>query len=92
MISTQSKKREPADPNLEREIAIKGAMRRPGLNGRRIVLKHGFTAAVVTETIQGTYASARVRSVIAAEIRETCAARSLDLSGVGLTPPDFWEE
>jgi len=91
-MKPQPSTREPADPNLEREIAIKGAMRRLGLNGRRIALKHGFTGAMITETIRGTYASARVRSVIAAEIREACTARGLDLSGVGLTPPDLWEE
>jgi lambda repressor-like predicted transcriptional regulator len=68
MISTAPKTRPAADPNIEREFRIKLAMKQKGTSGRQIALKNGISAAMVTSTIQGRYASPRVRRLIAEAI------------------------
>ena len=81
-----------SNPDVERQIAIKGALRRLNFNGRRIALKNGLTSAAITETISGRYRSPSTRSIIAREIRERCEFLGVTLTDVGLTPSDICEE
>jgi lambda repressor-like predicted transcriptional regulator len=74
MLSTERKKREPADPNIEREYLIKRLMREKGTSGRKIALANQLSCEMVTETIRGVYKSARVRRIIAEAIGTEYAA------------------
>jgi hypothetical protein len=91
-MSMQPSRRLPADPNIDREFALKKALYRLGLSGKAIGLKNSVDPAMITETIRGKYASARIRSLIAAEIRAACADQGRTITDVGLTPSDLWEE
>jgi hypothetical protein len=92
IVSSELKKRDPAAPDIDREFAIKKAMALLKLSGARIAIKTSVDPAMITETIRGKYASARIRSLIAAEIRTACADQGRTITDVGLTLSDLWEE
>jgi lambda repressor-like predicted transcriptional regulator len=65
METTISRKREPADPDIDREFRIKRLMHDAGTSGRRIALANELTPVMVNATIRGLNKSTRVRRIIA---------------------------